>query len=86
MTRLVNFFKDLFYGLGNRHADLGRILAGLAMASMLGGQIWNIHLGQPIDLGPNGLGGGLTGVLGAVAALIFFKDRAHTNDRSTPSA
>lgn len=48
----------------------GRIVSGVAIASELAGQAWNIHLHQPIDLGPGGLGGGLAAILTASAALV----------------
>jgi hypothetical protein len=76
----MKLIKDLFYGPGNLAADLGRIVGALAVAMMLGGQVWNIMLGLPIELGPTGLGGGLAAVLGGAAALIYAKDRAKTEN------
>lgn len=70
------FFKDLFYGPGNTNADLGRIIGAVGVLMMIGGQIWNILLGLPLELGPTGLGGGLAAVIGAAAALVYAKDRA----------
>lgn len=73
---MKKFLKDLFYGPGNVSADLGRILGAVGVLMMLGGQVWNIALGLPLELGPAGLGGGLAAVIGAVAALVYAKDRA----------
>jgi hypothetical protein len=76
MKRLSKFFRDLFYGPGNENADLGRIVGFVGVLMMLGGQVWNMLLGLPLELGPTGLGGGLAAVIGAAAALIYAKDRA----------
>lgn len=73
---LSKIFRDLFYGPGNEAADLGRIIGALGVLMMLGGQVWNILLGLPVELGPTGLGGGLAAVIGAAAALVYAKDRA----------
>lgn len=72
----MQFFKDLLKGPGNEAWDLGRILALLSALSMLGGELWNVSLGLPLELGPTGFGGGLAAVLGGAAALIYAKDRA----------
>lgn len=72
----MKLLKDLFMGINNVSWDLGRIVGALGIAMMLGGQVWNILLGLPIELGPTGLGGGLAAVLGGAAALIYAKDRA----------
>lgn len=74
----MKFLRDLFAGIDNQHWDLGRILGFTAFLAMLGGAVWNILLGLPIDLGPTGFGGGLAAVVGAIAALIYAKDRART--------
>lgn len=71
---IVERLKDLFYIAGNDHLDHGRVVAFIALCALIGGEIHNIHLKQPIDLGPAGLGGGLTGVLGALV-IYLFKDR-----------
>jgi hypothetical protein len=68
--------QDLFFGPDNSFLDLGRVLAFLGVLSMLLGQLWNVLLGLPLELGPTGLGGGLGAVLGGAAALIYAKDRA----------
>lgn len=73
---MKQFLKDLFYGVGNQAADLGRIGGALAVLSMFGAAGWNIYLGLPIELGPTGFGGGLAAVLGGAAAWIYAKDRA----------
>jgi hypothetical protein len=70
------FLVDLFKGPDNEYWDLGRIVGGLAVFTMICGQVWNMLLGLPLELGPTGLGGGLAAVLGGAAALIYAKDRA----------
>lgn len=67
---------DMFYGPGNEHADLGRILAFFSVLTTFGGALWNTLLGLPLELGPTGYPGGLALVLGGAAALIYAKDRA----------
>jgi hypothetical protein len=74
----MKFLRDLFAGPENSYWDLGRILGSVAFLSMIGGAVWNIMLGRPIDLGPTGFGGGLAAVVGATAALVYAKDRART--------
>ena len=78
---IVERLKDLLYGPGNNHLDSGRVLAWLALGALIGGQIHNIHLKQPIDLGPGGLGGGLAAVLGALQ-LYLFGDRKQSGGGS----
>lgn len=48
----------------------GRIISVLALAAELGGALWDVHLHQPVDIGPGGLGGGLAAILTASAALL----------------
>ena len=79
----MKLIKDLLKGPTNAYWDLGRILALVAALMMLGGQVWNIRLGLPLELGPTGLGGGLAAVLGGMAALIFAKDKAGAEARLT---
>jgi hypothetical protein len=69
-------FKDLFYGPQNAHLDLGRIVAFLGVVMLGAAVVANIKLGSPIDLGPNGLGGGLAAFLTAAAAFLYVKDRS----------
>lgn len=71
--RCTGFIVDLFKGPGNHYWDLGRIIAAIAVLAMFGGQLWNMHLKQPIDLGPGGLGGGLAAVVTACAAFLAAK-------------
>jgi hypothetical protein len=76
--------KDLWYGPDNNHLDSGRVLAWIAIWSLIAGQAHDIYLKQPIDLGPGGLGGGLAAVVGALGVYLF-KDRqqaATTPDNS----
>ena len=68
--------RDLFYGVGNKHLDLGRVLAFIVTIALVLGQLWNVLLGKELDLGPGGLGGGLAAVITAAAALIAAKDIA----------
>ena len=72
----MKLLKDLFYGVGNRHLDLARVSAFLALCASLAAIAWNIYLGQPIDLGVTGLPAGLALLLPAIGALIALKDRA----------
>jgi hypothetical protein len=76
----MKFIIDLLKGPDNQHWDLGRILALGSSLSMLGGEIWNVSLGLPLELGPTGFGGGLAAVLGGAAALIYAKDRARAEN------
>lgn len=79
----MKLIVDLFKGPGNLAWDLGRFVAFGAGAAMLAGQVWNIILGLPIELGPTGLGGGLGAVMAGQAALIFAKDKAGADARLT---
>lgn len=72
----MKLLRDLFMNVGNANWDLGRIIGAVGVLMMLGGQVWNILLGLPVELGPTGLGGGLAAVLGGAAALVYAKDRA----------
>ena len=65
--------KDLWYGPGNRHLDLGRLIATFSVLTMIGAVCWNIHLGKPID-NLQGLGVGLGAIITASGALIKWKD------------
>jgi hypothetical protein len=73
VRRCGGFVADLFKGPGNHYWDLGRIISGVSVGAMIGAQLWNIHLGKEIDLGPTGLGGGLTAVLGGCAGFLAAK-------------
>lgn len=64
---------DLFAGQGNISWELGRVLMGVAMLYVAVGIGWNIHLRQPIDLGPGGLSGGIAGIFGGGAAFVAVK-------------
>lgn len=74
------FIIDLLKGPDNLHWDLGRILALVSSLAMVAGQVWNMLLGLPLELGPTGFGGGLAAVLGGAAALIYAKDRARAEN------
>lgn len=70
---IADRLKDLFYGENNLHLELNRAFAGLAGFLMLAGMAWDIFKGQPIDLGPGGLGGGLAAVITASGLAISAK-------------
>lgn len=72
----MKWFKDLLKGPGNAYWDLARVIVALSSLAMLAGAGWNVWLGLPIDLGPDGLGGGISAVLIAAAGLIYAKDKA----------
>ena len=76
----MKFVIDLLKGPDNLHWDLGRILSLASALSMIGGELWNVLLGLPLELGPTGFGGGLAAVLGGCAALIYAKDRARAEN------
>lgn len=77
----MKFIIDLLKGPDNKAWDLGRILALVSSLSMIAGQVWNMLLGLPLELGPTGFGGGLAAVLGGAAALIYAKDRARAENQ-----
>lgn len=79
----MKLIVDLFKGPGNIAWDLGRFVAFGAGVCMVAGQVWNIILGLPVELGPTGLGGGLGAVMAGQAALIFAKDKAGADARLT---
>lgn len=64
--------KDLFYGNGNKHLDLGRVLSLFAVMAPLAAAGWNVYLGLEIQLGE--FGGGIAAVVTACAVLIASKD------------
>ncbi len=74
---IVKVLKDLFAGPGNKYWDLGRIVSAFSVVTLIGATIWNMHLRQPIDIGPSGLGGGLAALLTAAGVLIAAKDISH---------
>jgi hypothetical protein len=64
--------RDLWYGPGNLHAELGRVLATLAILTEVGGALWNmLKMHQAIDLSALGLG--LAGILTASAGYLVAK-------------
>lgn len=82
LRRIWSFIGDLFKGPGNAYWDLGRILSTIVAVALIGGQLWNIHLGKELDLGPTGLGGGFAAILTAAAAFIAAKDMARKKSLS----
>ena len=77
MPKLMRVLRDLFMGPGNRWWCAGRFWSGLSFLAVFAAAGWNAAIGQPIDLGPGGLPGGLAALATAVAAFIFAKDRSH---------
>ncbi len=75
--------KDVFYDTDNEHLDGARLAAYLAIFAELTAQKHNMNLHQPIDLGPAGLGGGLTGILGAAAAFLAAKAWSKKKNRES---
>lgn len=73
---MKQFFQDLLKGPGNLYWDLGRIAVGTGVLLMIHGVVWDTYLGQPIELGPTGLLGGMGAFFTGCAALIYAKDRA----------
>lgn len=71
---LADRLKDLFYDPTNTHLDPGRVAGWVTIVSVVGATVWNVHLGQPIDLGVGGLPGGLASLLGA-AVIYLIQDR-----------
>jgi hypothetical protein len=57
--------KDLFYGPGNLHLELNRVSVGFSGLLVIAAVAWDMHKGQPIDLGPGGLSGGLAALITA---------------------
>lgn len=78
----MKLIKDWLKGPGNLWWDLGRGLALFGALMMLGGQVWNMWLGLPIELGPTGLGGGLAALYTASAGFIWAKDKVGAEARA----
>jgi len=75
--------KDVFYDTDNEHLDGARVIAYVAILSELWAVKHNMQLKQPIDLGPGGLGGGLTGILGAAAGFLAAKAWSKKKNRES---
>jgi len=75
--------KDVFYDTDNEHLDGARVLAYLTIFAELWAVRHNMQLKQPIDLGPGGLGGALTGILTASAAFLVGKAWAKKKARES---
>lgn len=69
--------KDLLYDATNEHLDNGRCIAGLALFSLVGAALWNMHLHKEIDL--SAFGTGMSLVLGALVAYLYH-DRKQNAD------
>lgn len=76
-------FKDVFYDTDNEHLDGARVIAYVAIIAELWAVRHNMVLKQPIDLGPGGLGGGLTGILGAAAGFLAAKAWSKKKNRES---
>lgn len=90
LTRLRNLFrwvgerlKDVFYDTDNEHLDGARVIAYVAIVAELAAVRHNMILRQAIDLGPGGLGGGLTGILGAAAGFLAAKAWSKKKNRES---
>lgn len=79
-----NRLKDLFYSTDNLGMDLARILVTFAVSGELAALYHNMRLHTAIDLGPNGLGGGMAAILTAGAAYLVAK--AWSKKKSRESA
>lgn len=75
--------KDVFYDTDNEHLDGARVLAYLTIFVELRATGHNMALGKEIDLGPGGLGGGLTGILGAAAGFLAAKAWSKKKNRES---
>ena len=71
---IADRLKDLFYASGNNHLELNRVSVGFAGALVLVSLIFDIIKGEPIDLGPGGLCGGLAALITASGLAISAKD------------
>lgn len=71
---LAERLKDLLYDPTNTHLDPGRVAGWVTILTVIGAAVWNVHLGQPIDVGVSGLPGGL-GALLTAAVVYLIKDR-----------
>lgn len=83
ISKLVELFKDLFYTTDNESLDLARVLAFSAVAAELAAVRHNMLLKQPIDLGPSGLGGGISAILAAAAGFLAAKAWSKKKNRES---
>lgn len=78
MKRLLHWagerFKDVFYDTDNEHLDGARLAAYTAIFAEIAAAGYDMLLKSPIDLGPNGLGGGLSAILVAGAGFLAAKE------------
>ena len=73
--------KDLFYGTGNVHLDLGRVLSFFSILTPIAAAGYNMWLGKEIEL--QELGMGLAAVVTACAVLIKMKDAEARKAKAT---
>lgn len=76
---IADRLKDLFYAPGNKKLDNGRLAAFGSFVMVALAVAHNIRVGQPIDLGPTGLLGGLAALLAAVE-IYLVRDRKARGD------
>lgn len=69
LTTLQGWLKDLWYDSTNQHLDNGRVVATVAIATLIGSTIWNMHLGKEINLAE--LGVALTSILGGLQFYVY---------------
>lgn len=73
----MKLLKDVFYGPGNLHLDLGRVISFCSFVPLFAAAVYNMRRGEALDI--LALGGGFAAVLTAAAVLIAAKDIANTN-------
>jgi hypothetical protein len=73
----MKLLKDVFYGPGNLHLDLGRVISFCSFVPLFAAAVYNMQRGEALDI--LALGGGFAAVLTAAAVLIAAKDIANTN-------
>jgi hypothetical protein len=61
--------RDVFYDSTNQHLDNGRCMAYLALATLVGAAVWNMHMHLEIKLSE--LGSGLAAVLTVLVAYVY---------------
>jgi hypothetical protein len=71
---LGKLLKDILSGPGNEYFDMGRLLWGLSVLSMIGYQGFAIYRGQVFD--PISFGAGAAGILAGGGAGTALKDTA----------
>lgn len=70
----MKWFKDLFFGPGNRAADIARFAAAGNM-----GAFWTAEFTGRLSGDALAVGGGAAAIMGASAALIYYKDKGQAD-------